>query len=97
MRRRIGMATIVAASVLGAGGLSAASQQDKTRLRHLAEQVCYDDAMRLCPEFAPDEERVAVCMSGKKAQLSPSCLKVFDAGLKAMRQGENRPSTVGRR
>lgn len=50
--------------------------------REEAEQVCYDDAMKLCGDVVPDEAKITACMGQKHAQLSAPCAKVFDAGLK---------------
>jgi hypothetical protein len=42
------------------------------------QQLCQDDAMRLCGDAVPDVERVTACMRVKKASLSPNCKAVFD-------------------
>lgn len=38
-----------------------------------AVQACTPDAMRLCPEFIPDREKVRTCMLHKRSQLSEAC------------------------
>ena len=40
--------------------------------------ACTPDAMRLCMEAIPDENRVAQCLVKNKAQLAPACAAVFD-------------------
>jgi hypothetical protein len=39
--------------------------------------ACTPDAMRLCQNAIPDENRVAVCLAQNKQQLSPACAMVF--------------------
>jgi hypothetical protein len=48
-------------------------------LRAQQEQLCQDDAYRLCPDEIPDEARVASCMARQKAKLSPACRAMFRA------------------
>ena len=44
--------------------------------------ACMQDAVRLCIQTYPNEDALISCMRTNRAQLSPSCLTVFDAGLK---------------
>ena len=62
--------------------LAAKPMSDKERLRQEAEHVCYNDATTLCGDSVPDEDKIAACMTVKRAQLSPECGKVFDRGMK---------------
>ena len=43
-----------------------------------AQQMCSDDAMRLCSNEIPDIPRITACMVRKKAQVSPGCRAVMD-------------------
>ena len=58
----------------------------QTLLQRLA---CTGDAMRLCRDFVPNHKLVAQCMEVKHDQLSRRCMRVFDAGMRALRsQGQ---------
>ena len=61
---------------------SARMISDKERTRQQAEHLCYDDVQKLCSADIPDETRITACMKVHRAQLSPGCRKVFDAGIK---------------
>ena len=65
-----------------ANGATAKQLSDSDRLRAEAEHLCYDDVQKLCGDSIPDEDKIKACMGQKRAQLSPSCLKVFDQGMK---------------
>src|SRR5579872_5941249 len=41
------------------------------------QQLCTDDAFRLCSSEIPDVDRVTACMVRHKAELSPACKSVF--------------------
>ncbi|MGI4765149.1 MAG: hypothetical protein ACRYGP_08815 [Janthinobacterium lividum] len=60
---------------------SAKMVSDKERARAQAEHLCYNDVQKLCNPEIPDEVRIAACMKVHRAELSPGCRKVFDAGL----------------
>jgi hypothetical protein len=45
-----------------------------------AREACTPDAMRLCNEFIPDEERVKSCMLRKRSQLSEACRLAMRGG-----------------
>ncbi|MGI3902934.1 MAG: hypothetical protein ACRYGP_19050 [Janthinobacterium lividum] len=51
-------------------------------VRQKAQQACYDDVNKLCPDAIPDEEKIKVCMKAKHSQLSPKCREIFDANTK---------------
>jgi hypothetical protein len=40
--------------------------------------ACTPDAMRLCQNAIPDENRVAQCLITNKDQLSPACTRAFN-------------------
>lgn len=62
------------------GAASARLRNDRERLRAEAEHACYGDAQRLCSDAMPNESRVQACLTGRRAQLSPACRKIFDRG-----------------
>jgi hypothetical protein len=41
------------------------------------ERACTPDVFRLCSSEIPNVERITVCLSAKKASLSPACRQVF--------------------
>jgi len=41
------------------------------------QQLCTDDAFRLCSSAIPDVDRVTACMIQRRAQLSPGCAQFF--------------------
>jgi hypothetical protein len=41
------------------------------------QQLCTDDAFRLCSSEIPDVDRVTACMIKHKAELSPACKSVM--------------------
>jgi hypothetical protein len=53
-----------------------------------AQQMCSDDAMRLCSSEIPDIPRITACMVRKKAQVSPGCRAVMDREAAAARKRE---------
>ena len=40
--------------------------------------ACSGDALKLCGDAIPDEERIVACMSARRSSLSDSCRVVFD-------------------
>jgi hypothetical protein len=51
------------------------------------QQACMGDAFRVCGAEIPDIERVRLCMSRNKAQLSPGCRAQFRSGPEAAASG----------
>ena len=43
-----------------------------------AQQMCSDDAMRLCASEVPDIPRITACMVRNKSHVSPGCRAVMD-------------------
>jgi hypothetical protein len=43
-----------------------------------AQQMCSDDAMRLCASEVPDIPRITACMVKNKSHISPGCRAVMD-------------------
>jgi hypothetical protein len=63
-------AGLLLASLNGAGAQGSQS----------AREACTPDAMRLCNEFIPDEEKVKSCMLRKRSQLSEACRLAMRGG-----------------
>ena len=42
------------------------------------QQLCMDDAFRVCSATIPDRNRTIACMVANKSQLSPGCQTVMD-------------------
>ena len=47
------------------------------------QDACQSDAMRLCKDAVPDEDRIAACLKQNRAKLTPACRKSFNARAKA--------------
>lgn len=43
-------------------------------------EACSGDAMRLCPEFVPDVNKITACMRKKSSELSAPCRQVMFGG-----------------
>ena len=72
---------LLVAAVLSLAGPTVASAKVKNQtMRQVQEQACYNDAMTLCKDAVPDEDKITACMTSKRKQLSPLCGKVFDEG-----------------
>jgi hypothetical protein len=63
---------IIVASGLLLGMISTASAYTAEQ-----QQLCTDDAFRLCGEDIPDVDRVTACMVRHKSELSAGCKSVF--------------------
>jgi hypothetical protein len=55
----------------------------ETYTREQQQDMCQDDAFRLCNDVIPDEGRVAICLKAKRAELSPNCRKLFSSSGRA--------------
>lgn len=69
-------AAVVLAS-LSTGAFAASANKAKPTLRDQEQAACYDDAMRLCKDAVPDEQKIASCMKSKMSQVSKGCQKFF--------------------
>lgn len=69
--RRIGFAIAFAASTLT---LSTGSHAYSAE----AQQMCTNDAFRLCSSEIPSIPRITACMIQHKSELSPGCRAVMD-------------------
>ncbi len=51
-------------------------------LREKQSSACMGDALRLCSQFIPSEERITSCMEASRSQLSSACRSFFVADSK---------------
>ena len=61
---------------------SVLAQHDKYNITPAEQIACQQDAATFCSYAYPDEDKLIACMKDNKAQLSQTCLKTFEAGLK---------------
>lgn len=54
---------------------------DKFHITPEEHAACDTDAYRLCSD-SQDQDQVLACMKAHRHELTPTCLGVFDAGLK---------------
>ena len=75
------------AALLTVVGLSPAAraQPDPFHITANEKAACTADAIRLCSDTYPDEQKLLSCMAANRASLTGSCLAVFDAGVKRRR------------
>lgn len=66
---------------------AAATLPELDKLREKAVEVCYDDAMKFCSDFVPDEQQVALCLKENRSKVSSPCSKVIQQGLKMLEAG----------
>jgi len=59
-----------------------------------AQQMCQDDAMRLCASEVPDIPRITACMVRQKARVSPGCRAVMDREAAAAATGRKRSAAT---
>lgn len=64
----------IAASTLIIGAMMATPSRAYTQDQ---QQLCSDDAFRLCGSAIPDVDRVTVCMIQNRSLLSPGCAQFF--------------------
>ncbi len=62
--------------------LAPACATDALHITEAEKAACTQDAERLCASAYPDEQKLLACMKANRASLGPTCLPVFDAGLK---------------
>ena len=60
----------------------ALAQTDTYKITDAEKAACTGDAMRLCASAYPSESKLLACMIANKGSLTPTCLTVFNAGLK---------------
>lgn len=71
---------LLLAAALGLGVAQARAQGTPEQ-----REACTPDALRLCSDTVPDVGRTTACMAAHRAELSPRCRAVFDAGAPAAR------------
>ena len=77
---------VILGILAGLPSLALAETTDKYHVTPQEKAACTEDAVRLCIQAYPDEDKLIVCMKTNRSQLSPGCLVVFDAGLKRRRR-----------
>ncbi len=78
---------MITARVLTAGALVlvlassclAKSKPTPQALRQQAQRVCVNDATQFCNDVITDEAATMACLTDHKDELSPPCLKLFNA------------------
>jgi hypothetical protein len=65
--------TIAAAMMLALSGGAAVASKGTPEQR----EACTPDALRLCGQFIPDEDRIETCLRDAGPRLSPACYIVF--------------------
>ena len=55
---------------------------DKYKVTNAEKAACTADAIRLCMDAYPNEEKLLVCMKENRASLTPTCRVAFDAGMR---------------
>ena len=83
MRLVCWLALLGGALLFGADRVVAQVDQD-------AREACTPDAMRLCGDFIPDEEKVRLCMIRKKAEVSEPCRRAMERTHRAFRKKARR-------
>ena len=81
MRRMTAIVIAVLAGNLSLVTSSASAQQDKYHITQAEWSACMPDAIRLCSDAYPNEDRLLTCMKQRRVQLSNGCAVVFKAGL----------------
>lgn len=69
MKNRIALALVFAAGVLATPALGQSSQE---------QQLCMDDAFKVCGHTIPDRTRTIACMVQNKPRLSSACQMVMN-------------------
>ena len=75
----------LAALVLSLLPMSCLAQDDKYHVTQAEKAACTSDAMRLCSQTYPDEDRLFVCLKQNRDSLTQACRVAFDAGVKRRR------------
>ena len=75
------VSAVLAVAILVAQATSAMAAVDRYRITPAEHAACDGDAVALCSETYPDEDKLMACMKINHANLSAVCAKAFDAGL----------------
>ncbi len=68
--------------LLSVSPLSADGAVDKYKVTNAEKAACTADAIRLCMDAYPNEEKLIGCMKSNRDSLSTTCRVAFDAGIK---------------
>jgi hypothetical protein len=84
MVKRFGAASGLAIWLItfAAQAQAAEAVQDKYRITAEERSACGLDAVSLCSDAYPDEDRLLACMKQNRVSLSATCRPVFEAGIK---------------
>ena len=75
--------TLLACLLLALDAEAAGAQAvDKYHLTAEEKAACTGDAVRLCADAYPDEDKLLACMNANRGSLTAGCAAVFQAGLK---------------
>jgi hypothetical protein len=80
----------VSLALLSATASSAPCFAQSTPEQRLA---CTPDVLRLCSTFIPNADEIAICLRGKKAELSDACRTAFEAGTKQPPNEDDSPQS----
>jgi hypothetical protein len=69
MHNRIALAAALTVGLLSTAAIAQTSEE---------QQLCMDDAFRVCSATIPDRTRTIACMVANKSRLSPGCQGVMD-------------------
>lgn len=78
MLRQVVLAAVATTLPLAA----AVAEDNKFNITPLEKAACATDAIRLCSQTYPDEDKLLDCMRGNVRSLSLVCSATFRAGLK---------------
>ena len=71
---------VIASAVLAMScSTMALARSKQPTLREIQEQACTNDAMTLCKDEIPDEDKVTACMTRQKSQVSAGCVEAYKA------------------
>ena len=75
------VSALLAVAMLVGQSASAMAAVDRYQITPAEHAACDGDAVALCSETYPDEDKLMACMKLNRANLSAVCAKAFDAGV----------------
>lgn len=60
------------------GTWAASAKKSEQSLQDRQQAACYNDVQRLCADAVPDVDKVTLCMSDKRPQVSEQCSAMWD-------------------
>ena len=63
--------------IIGTMATGALAKTRRPTLRDQEQAACYDDAMTLCKDAVPDEQKIEACMRARLSEVSAGCRKFF--------------------